>query len=57
MIEDEIGKVAGFCALIGTFAIIIILIAVLGLIVVKALAHTPWGSFTALLPSMHKNQD
>ncbi len=49
MIEDEIGKVAGFCALIGTFAIIIILIAVLGLIVVKALAHSPWGSFTVLM--------
>ncbi len=49
MIEDEIGKVAGFCALIGTFAIIIILIAVLGLIIVKALAHSPWGSFTVLM--------
>ena len=49
MIEDEIGKVAGFCALLGTFAIITILISVLGLIIVKALAHSPWGSFTVLM--------
>lgn len=49
MIEEEIGKVAGFSALIGTFAIIIILISVLGLIIVKALAHSPWGSFTVLM--------
>ena len=49
MIEDEIGKTAGTCALVGTLAIIIILIAVLGLIIVKALAHSPWGSFTVLM--------
>jgi len=49
MIEDEIGKVAGFFALLGTFVIIIILISVLGLIIVKALAHSPWGSFTVLM--------
>ena len=40
MIEDEIGKVAGISALIGTLSIIIILIAVLGLVIVKALAHS-----------------
>lgn len=49
MIDDEIGKVAGFCALLGTFAIIIILISVLGLIIVKALAHSSWGSFTVVM--------
>jgi carbon starvation protein len=49
MIEDEIGKTAGVCALIGTLAIIIILISVLGLIIVKALAHSSWGSFTVLM--------
>lgn len=46
MIKDEIGDFAGVVALIGTFAIIIILISVLGLIIVKALKHSPWGSFT-----------
>ncbi len=49
MIEDEISKTAGIASLIGTLAIIIILIAVLGLIIVKALAHSPWGSFTVLM--------
>ena len=49
MIEDEIGKVAGISALIGTLSIIIILIAVLGLVIVKALAHSAWGSFTVLM--------
>lgn len=49
LIKDEIGNVAGYAAMIGTLAIIIILIAVLGLVVVKALAHSPWGSFTVLM--------
>ena len=46
MIKDEIGKTAGYAAMIGTLAIIIILISVLGLVVVKALTHSPWGTFT-----------
>lgn len=49
MIKDEIGNVGGYAALIGTLAIIIILISVLGLIIVKALMHSPWGSFTVLM--------
>lgn len=49
LIKDEIGKVAGYAAMIGTLAIIIILISVLGLVVVKALMHSPWGSFTVLM--------
>ncbi len=49
MIKDEIGPVAGYAALIGTLAIIIVLIAVLALIVVKALMHSPWGSFTVFM--------
>lgn len=49
MIKDEMGNVAGYAAMIGTLAIIIILISVLGLIVVKALMHSPWGSFTVLM--------
>ena len=46
MVRDEIGPVAGFIALISTVTILIILIAVLGLVVVKALAESPWGLFT-----------
>ena len=49
MIRDEIGVVSGYASLIGTLAIIIILIAVLGLVVVKALMHSPWGTFTVLM--------
>lgn len=49
IIKDELGNVAGYAALIGTLAIIIILISVLGLVVVKALMHSPWGSFTVLM--------
>ena len=49
MIKDEIGPIAGYAAMFGTLAIIIILIAVLALIVVKALMHSPWGSFTVLM--------
>ena len=49
LIKDEIGKVAGYAAMIGTLAIIIILISVLGLVVVKALMHSPWGAFTVLM--------
>ena len=48
MIKDEIGPISGYAALIGTLVIIVILIAVLGLVVVKALMHSPWGSFTVL---------
>lgn len=46
MIREEFGQVAGVAAQIGTFAIMIIILAVLALIVVKALAHSPWGAFT-----------
>ena len=49
MIKDEIGATAGYAAMIGTLAIIIVLIAVLALIVVKALMHSPWGSFTVFM--------
>jgi carbon starvation protein len=49
MIAEEIGGFAGSCALVGTLAIILILISVLGLVVVKALAHSPWGAFTVLM--------
>ncbi len=46
MARDELGPVGGSAALIGTFAIMIILIAVLGLVVVNAMKHSPWATFT-----------
>jgi len=46
MIRSELGPVAGSVAGVGILAIMIILLAVLGLVVVKALAHSPWGTFT-----------
>ena len=46
MARDEIGVVGGAAALIGTFLIMIILIAVLGLVVVNAMKHSPWATST-----------
>ncbi len=46
MVKEEIGNSAGIVSLLAIVSIIIILIAVLGLIIDKALAHSPWGSFT-----------
>jgi len=49
IIKDELGPIAGYAAMLGTLAIIVILISVLGLVVVKALMHSPWGTFTVAL--------
>lgn len=46
MARDEIGSIGGTAALIGTFLIMIILIAVLGLVVVNAMKHSPWATST-----------
>ena len=46
MVKMEMGPVAGGIALVGTLAIMIIILAALGLIVVKALGESPWGTFT-----------
>ncbi len=46
MIKSELGIIPGVIALFGTFMIMTILLAVLALIVVKALAESPWGTFT-----------
>ncbi len=46
LIKSELGLVPGVIALFGTFMIMTILLAVLALIVVKALAGSPWGTFT-----------
>lgn len=46
IIKQEMGPVPGTIALFGCFLIMIIILAVLALIVVKALAESPWGVFT-----------
>jgi carbon starvation protein len=46
LIKSELGPVPGVIALFGTFGIMVIILAVLALIVVKALADSPWGMFT-----------
>jgi carbon starvation protein len=46
MAKEELGKLAGFASLIGTFVIMIVLIAVLGLVVVNAMKHSPWATST-----------
>ncbi|WP_340381668.1 carbon starvation CstA family protein [Streptomyces sp. SS7] len=49
MARDEIGRVGGAAALIGVFAIMIILLAVLAMVVVNALAESPWGTFSVAM--------
>ena len=48
MVREEMGQVPGTIALFGCFLIMIIILAVLSLIVVKALADSPWGMFTVM---------
>ena len=46
MAKEEIGTVAGWTALVAVLGIMVILMAVLGLVVVRALAESPWGVVT-----------
>ena len=46
MARDELGRFGGVAALVAVFVIMIILIAVLALVVVNALAESPWGVFS-----------
>jgi carbon starvation protein len=46
MIKMELGPIPGSLALVGVLAIMIIILAVLALVVVKALTASPWGLFT-----------
>ncbi|GJD47491.1 Peptide transporter CstA [Methylobacterium crusticola] len=48
LIRAELGTIPGIVALFGTFLIMVIILAVLALIVVKALAESPWGTFTVM---------
>ncbi len=46
MVRDEVGPFAGLVAMVSIIAIMTILLAVLALVVVNALAESPWGLFT-----------
>jgi carbon starvation protein len=46
MVKEELSTTAGVVGLLAILAIMIILLAVLALVVVKALAESPWGVFT-----------
>jgi carbon starvation protein len=49
MAREEVGLVGGVAALVGVFSIMIILLAVLALVVVNALAGSPWGTFSVAM--------
>ena len=46
MAKEEVGKRGGFIALVAVLIIMIILLSVVALVVVKALAESPWGTYT-----------
>lgn len=46
LVKAEMGTIPGIIALIACFMIMIIILAVLAMVVVKALTHSPWGTFT-----------
>src|SRR5512140_1721962 len=46
MLRAEMGNVAGVICMIGVLILMMIVLAVLALVVVKALAISPWGTFT-----------
>ncbi len=48
MIRVEMGNIAGLVSMSGILAIVVILLAVLGMVIVKALTGSPWGVFTLL---------
>ncbi len=48
LVREEMGPVPGTIALFGVFLIMIIILAVLAMIVVKALQGSPWGMFTVI---------
>jgi carbon starvation protein len=48
LVRMEMGAIPGTIALVGAFMIMVIILAVLALIVVRALAESPWGLFTVI---------
>ena len=52
MAREELGPIGGTAAVVGTLMIVVIIIAVLSLIIVNAMKHSPWATSTvfATLP-------
>ncbi|WP_407977415.1 carbon starvation CstA family protein [Brucella pseudogrignonensis] len=46
LVREEMGNTAGVIALVACFMIMIIILGVLAMVVVKALAESPWGTYT-----------
>jgi carbon starvation protein len=46
MLREELGPAPGIVAMVGVLVLMMIVLAVLALVVVKALTHSPWGTFT-----------
>lgn len=46
MIRDEMGRTGGIFGIVGILVIMVILIAVLGVVIINALAESPWGVFS-----------
>ena len=46
MAKQELGTFAGIIVMLGALGVMIIILAVLALVVVKALTNSPWGVFT-----------
>ncbi len=46
LVREEMGQIPGTIALFGAFLIMIIILGVLAMVVVNALAESPWGTFT-----------
>jgi len=49
MLRDELGPAPGVVAMFGVLVLMMIVLAVLALVVVKALTHSPWGTFTVAM--------
>ncbi|WP_084493536.1 carbon starvation CstA family protein [Brackiella oedipodis] len=48
LVKDELGTIPGIVALVACYMIMVILLAVLAMVVVTALTHSPWGTFTVI---------
>ena len=49
MLREELGPLPGIVAMVGVLVLMMIVLAVLALVVVKALTHSPWGTFTVAM--------
>ena len=49
MARDELGPIGGWAAILGVLSIMLILLAVLCIVVINALAESPWGVFSVAM--------